>query len=267
MSISFLFLRIGSSLQPVGITGSISTGKSTVSRSLSLNHSQHVVDVDAIAHEILKPEHPDTAYDDIVGCFGEGVLCEGEGRKRMINRTKLGEVIFKDYNMRRKLNRITHPRIRRCMFISMMRPRILGFRRMVFVDVPLLFESKGLRYLFGSIVVVNTTKELQFSRLVKRNPELTSEQCRDRINSQMSLDYKVSRATVVINNDGSEEDLMVEIRRVYGVLKRNNAFEICTGYLAAVVGVALVGNDDGEMAFVGKMALAGYMVWRNLFSE
>ncbi|GMH60267.1 hypothetical protein TrRE_jg3505, partial [Triparma retinervis] len=152
-------LRLGSSLQPIGLTGSIATGKSTVSTMLRSTYSQPIVDVDSIAHSILLPSHPLGAYAEVVSAFGTGILSSGPSST--IDRTALGAVIFSDASKRRVLNKITHPKIRRCMLWGMVHGKVVRGERQVWVDVPLLFESPGLRYLFGAIVLVSTTKELQ----------------------------------------------------------------------------------------------------------
>lgn len=155
-------LRLGSALQPIGLTGSIATGKSTVSNLLRSTYNQPIVDVDKIAHSILLPSHPLKAYSQIVKAFGSTIL--NDDSSRTINRTALGAVIFSDAGKRRVLNKITHPKIRRCMISQIIYNKIVKNERQVWVDVPLLFESPGLRYMFGLIVVVSTEPELQRKR-------------------------------------------------------------------------------------------------------
>lgn len=150
-------------MQPLALTGSISTGKSTVSK--LLNSECSIIDLDKIAHEILLPTCSYGVYDEVVKAFGAGILDE-DGT---INRTALGAVIFKDVKERRKLNGITHPRIRYRMVREMLvrKVRLCEERRRtaprptplllltthntsqiwekeprVLVDIPLLFESK-----------------------------------------------------------------------------------------------------------------------------
>jgi dephospho-CoA kinase len=92
-------------------------------------------------------------------------------------------------------------------------------------DVPLLFESGKLRWLFGLVIVVACSKEEQLERLVKRNPELSREQCEDRIKSQMPIADKMKLGEIVVMNDGSLDDLNERVEdvrrelmnRVYGV--------------------------------------------------
>ncbi|KAL7500970.1 hypothetical protein ACHAWT_009343 [Skeletonema menzelii] len=227
-SYNFLFLVgviIGTAMQPVGLTGGISTGKSTVASILQQQSSSDkqdeefvIIDVDGIAHDILLPNKlgRDSVYNQLVTEFGKDILSTEE--KGTIDRRKLGDIVFRDVQKRRKLNSITHPKI-----IKIMLKRILleGLnlknysspsgkttkhrRRVVCVDIPLLFEGGlPMRLLFGTIIVVACKPDLQLERLHKRNPDLTLEQCRQRIASQIPVEKKAAKAHFVIRND---EDL------------------------------------------------------------
>ena len=222
---------IGQALQPVGLTGGIATGKSTVSRLLQQPSSKHlstsdadtkkdtdeiefiIIDVDGIAHDILLPTYNDSVYNRLVNVFGTDILMKydastssgGGGKdtthRPLIDRRKLGDVVFKDRKKRRKLNSITHPKI-----IKIMIKRILyeglnlnrfvistdnnkttsrnrKARRVVCVDIPLLFEGGlPMKLLFGSaIIVVSCNPTLQLQRLQSRNTDLTLDQCKQRI--------------------------------------------------------------------------------------
>lgn len=235
-SYNLLFLVgviIGTAMQPVGLTGGISTGKSTVAsllqkQSKSSSDKQEdeefvIIDVDGIAHDILLPNKlgSDSVYYQLVAEFGKGILSteeKGSTNSPAIDRRKLGDIVFRDVQKRRKLNSITHPKI-----IKIMLKRILleGLnlkrysspfgkatkhrRRVVCVDIPLLFEGGlPMRLLFGTIIVVACKPDLQLERLHKRNPDLTLEQCRQRIASQIPVEKKADKAHFVIRND---EDL------------------------------------------------------------
>ena len=88
-------------------------------------------------------------------------------------------------------------------------------RRVVCADIPLLFEGGlPMRMLFGTVVVVTCKSELQLERLQKRNTDLTIEQCRQRIESQMPVEEKARKAHLVIRNDGNMKDLKSEVSRV-----------------------------------------------------
>jgi dephospho-CoA kinase len=84
----------------------------------------------------------------------------------------------------------------------------------VMADIPLLFETGVLRPLFTLVVVVACHSNVQYQRLSLRNPDLTEQQCRDRMASQMPMARKVSRADVVVWNDGTLQELRDQVRAV-----------------------------------------------------
>lgn len=216
------------------------------------------MDVDVIARELVTPGHPLGAYREIVIEFGTDVLNDDEGRT--LDRTKLGAIVFANDEKRRNLNRITHPKIRRSMVTSMVKTKVLYGSRQVFVDIPLLFESNGLRNMFGLIIVVACNKGLQRERLIKRNPELTEEQCDDRIASQMDIGEKVKGADIVIENDGTLEELEAKVREAYGKVCRCNVFETGVAFWKVVGALMALHNDDGVWGFAVKIGMVSWAV-------
>lgn len=245
---------VGTVLQPVGLTGGIATGKSTVSKLFSESDIVNgcdpgdtefiIIDVDGIAHDILLPEifGADSVYHRLIDEFGEEILSTEEKditqaseesriqRNPPIDRRKLGDIVFRDSQKRRKLNSITHPKIIKIM-IQQIIIEGLNFtwfsrskykqqspnkkRRVVCVDIPLLFEGGiPMRILFGTVVVVACSSKLQLQRLQKRNTDLSLEQCKQRIASQIPIEEKARRANVVIQNNGDFDELKSEVRKV-----------------------------------------------------
>ena len=238
----FTGIVVGTASQPVGLTGGIATGKSTVSHLLSLQETTTatkeeqqqpgsstdfiIIDVDGIAHDILLPNKlgRDSVYHLLVAQFGTGILEDTKDEDSrcsnnmipLIDRRKLGDIVFQDRQKRKILNSITHPKI-----IKLMLQRILweglnpSKRQVVCVDIPLLFEGGlPMKMLFGTIVVVTCSPDVQLKRLHKRNSDLTLEQCRQRIASQIPVEEKAREAHVVIRNDGDFNELKNEVARV-----------------------------------------------------
>lgn len=91
--------------------------------------------------------------------------------------------------------------------------------KIVLVDIPLLYESK-LGFMFSLIYVINLKPDEQLKRLLNRNPELSEKECKQRIESQMNLDFKLRKADKVVDNNGPEnvmrEWAKVEVERVKG---------------------------------------------------
>ncbi|EAC8464012.1 dephospho-CoA kinase [Listeria monocytogenes] len=191
----------------IGLTGSVATGKSTVSNMIQ-QAGIPLVDADIAARKVVEPGTE--GLKEIVAYFGEEILL-ADGT---LNRAKLGEIIFKDKEKREKLNEITHPRVKDYMLEA--RERFFGAgEELVFFDIPLLFESH-LESLVDQIVVVWTTPETELKRLMERN-NLTKEDALRRIESQMGIDEKARKADFVIDNNESLEKTQ---KQVYTFIER-----------------------------------------------
>lgn len=183
----------------IGLTGGISSGKSTVSSYLS-ELGAAVIDSDKIAHNVLKDPF---AYNSIISKFGSSILDDNA----MINRSYLGEIVFNNPDKRKELEKITHPLI-----ISKIHKKIeeyLKKNRIIILDAPLLFEA-NLDKIVDQTWVVYVDKNTQIQRLMNRN-NLNYKEAKIRIESQLSLEEKRLKADVVINNTGSIEALKADV--------------------------------------------------------
>ncbi|MFD2639886.1 dephospho-CoA kinase [Piscibacillus salipiscarius] len=198
----------------IGLTGSIATGKSTVSKMFK-EWEIPVVDADQIARNVVKPGEP--AYEKIVEHFGEKVLYENG----MLNRKKLGEIVFNDEEERKRLNSFIHPEIRKEM-IRQRESHVANGEPAVVLDIPLLFESKLFDYV-DKVLVVYVEPEVQLERLMERD-ESGKEEALSRIQSQISITEKKDRADAIIDNtdsvDHSREQLK-DILREWGIENKN----------------------------------------------
>ncbi|EHV5202402.1 dephospho-CoA kinase [Listeria monocytogenes] len=191
----------------IGLTGSVATGKSTVSNMIQ-QAGIPLVDADIAARKVVEPGTE--GLKEIVAYFGEEILL-ADGT---LDRAKLGEIIFKDKKKREKLNEITHPLVKDYMLEARERFFRAG-EELVFFDIPLLFESH-LESLVDQIVVVWTTPETELKRLMERN-NLTKEDALRRIESQMGIDEKARKADFVIDNNESLEKTQ---KQVYTFIER-----------------------------------------------
>lgn len=179
----------------IGLTGSIASGKSTVSSMLREYHIP-VVDADKISRDVVCPG--EKAYRQIVETFGEEILLED----KTIDRKKLGNLIFPDKEKRAQLNEIVHPAVRETM-VKQREEYVADGANCVVLDIPLLFESK-LTHFVANTLVVYVNKETQLERLMKRDNS-TEAEAYSRINSQISLDEKAKMADAVVDNNGTKE--------------------------------------------------------------
>lgn len=179
------------------LTGSIGTGKSTVSSMLQ-HHGFEVIDADKISKEIL-PLH----VEEVRALFGENVIVDGR-----IDRKALGEIIFNDKNEREKLNALMRPLIREEIF---RRSELLEVKQKPYIiDIPLYYESEG--YDCKLVVVVYSPVEVQRKRLMVRE-NFTKEEAQKRIDAQINIEEKKILADFLINNSFDMKFLESEIEK------------------------------------------------------
>ena len=184
----------------IGLTGSISTGKTQVSNYLR-DRGEKVIDADLIAREVvdLGP-----VKEKIKEAFGNDIYKDDE-----LDRKALGEIVFRDKEKRQVLNEIEHPEIYRIIL-----EEIKNSKGRVFVDIPLLFESQHLNERYGldfdEVWLVYVNRETQVKRLIKRD-KISRGYALEKINSQMSVEDKKIMADVIIDNSGSLEETFKQV--------------------------------------------------------
>ena len=194
----------------IGLTGGIASGKSEAADFLtSLGAVQ--IDADEISHGLTAAGGE--ALPEIREVFGDGVFRE-DGT---LDRRALGERVFAEPGYRRALEGIIHPRVQRIMMSRVDEAAEAG-AKLVFLNVPLLFET-GMDALCDETWVIQVKPETQLKRVMERDG-LDEAEAQKRIESQMSSEEKVRRATVVINNDHALERMLYELASLYhNVLK------------------------------------------------
>ncbi|GAQ18922.1 dephospho-CoA kinase [Oceanobacillus picturae] len=188
----------------IGLTGSIASGKSTVSLMFH-DLNVPVIDADKISREVVNP-HED-AYNKIVDTFGNSILQDD----KTIDRAKLGEIIFNDHVMREKLNNIVHPAVRERMLAKRDALVKAGVPTVV-LDIPLLFES-NLTHLVDKTLVISVTESVQLTRLMTRNG-YNEQEARQRIQSQIPITEKVKMADAVIDNNGTKQETYEQLEQL-----------------------------------------------------
>lgn len=196
----------------IGLTGGIASGKSLVAEELK-RLGAYLIDADEIAREVVQPDFP--AYKEIVKEFGEKIL----NPDKTINRKMLGQIIFSDTKLRKKLEQITHPGI-----LSEIDKRIAAIKNKkpdatIVVDAALLIEV-GLHKKMDKVIVVYADEKTQMDRLMKRDG-ITMDDAKNRISAQMPLREKRKYADFVIENGEGKEKAEVkkEVEKIFGKLK------------------------------------------------
>lgn len=194
----------------IGLTGSIATGKSTVSTMLR-DAGMPIVDADVVAREVVEPGTH--TLEAIKLAFGPGVIENG-----VLNRSQLGNIVFGNQSELQRLNAIMQPAIR-----SVMADKINFWRTqhvpVLILDIPLLFEREyDKNYHVDKIIVVSADPEVQLARLKSRD-SLDERQAKNRMRTQMPIAEKVARADYVINNNGDKSQLKVQVDNLIEKLK------------------------------------------------
>ncbi|WP_067932148.1 dephospho-CoA kinase [Alicyclobacillus kakegawensis] len=194
----------------VGLTGGIATGKSTVSNMLR-ELGAYVVDADVWARRVVEPGTD--GWREVVEAFGPDVL-RPDGS---LNRAALAAIVFHDQEARRRLNAITHPRVRRGMRSESDAYLAEHPGHPVIWDVPLLFEGETRR-MVQRTVVVYADEATQLARLMARNGYSQAE-AEARIRAQMPIEEKRRLADYVIDNTGTLEHTREQVERVWKSLR------------------------------------------------
>ncbi len=199
-----------------GLTGGVASGKSLVAKKLK-ELGATIIDADLIAREVLCPG--EAAFDEVVKSFGREILTTGD----VIDRKKLGGIVFNNKEKRELLNAITHPRIRERMMARLAQLKNNkdnhnpNGQDVVILDIPLLFES-GLTDKVDCVIVVYADVPTQTSRLMQRDG-LTEAAALARINSQIPLKDKLKTADYIIDNNAASSETLKETQLLFEKLK------------------------------------------------
>lgn len=186
----------------VGLTGGMGSGKSTVARRFA-ELGAVIIDADQIARDVVEPGEP--ALAELAEAFGEGILFDDGS----LNRGELAKRAFVSAEKTELLNSITHPRIEQRTEEQF---NAAGDAIIVF-DSPLLIEM-GQSEAQDLVVVVHTPVEVRLDRLVESRG-VDREDAKQRIAKQISDDKRLQCADVVMENSGTEEDLVRQVDRIW----------------------------------------------------
>lgn len=187
----------------VGITGSIATGKSTITNYLK-KLGYEIIDADEIVSKYK--EKNKLIYDGLVKEFGRKILNSNDE----IDNVVLSQIVYENPLLRKRINEIVHPIV-----YSICEKQIKNtLSKIVFLSVPLLYEA-SFDKLCDEIICIYVDEETQIKRLVNRS-HITIEEAIKRINAQMPLKEKCEKATFIIDNSN---DLCYTIKKLEEILK------------------------------------------------
>ncbi len=201
----------------IGVTGGISTGKTSFVESLrELARGARFFDADAAARELADSDPEVRGL--IEKAFGAQVYSESG----TLNREAVRAIVFADADRKRALEQILHPRIRDQWSLEAERHR--NSTELFFADIPLLYETGG-ETLCDRVVVVACSPRVQLERLRERMG-LDETEAQAMIDAQMPLEEKMARADHVVWNNGGREELKEQARLLvnfWNGRKRDNA--------------------------------------------
>ncbi len=192
-------------MKVIGLTGGICSGKSTVSQFLA-ELGAVIIDADKVGHVAFKPGTD--AWREVATAFGKGILApDGE-----VDRKKLSEIVFENYEALSRLNKIMHPRI-----FEMVKKQIEDYRRkgdtVVVLEATLLVEA-GWKPLVDEVWLTVASEATALKRLKERSG-LSEKEGLARIRSQPLPEERIKHADVVIDTDCTLEELKARVRELW----------------------------------------------------
>jgi dephospho-CoA kinase len=192
----------------IGLTGGIGSGKSTVAEMLAARGAA-LVSADLVGHRSYR--QGTLTYERLIESFGPEIVgADGE-----IDRQKLGRRVFSDPEDRRRLNDIVWPAMAELMAHDLDELRAKG-ARVVVLEAAILLEA-GWQWLVDEVWVVVASPEIAVRRLEAKG--LDREHVEARIRSQLSNAERIYQADVVIENDGTKEELDSKVETLWGKLQ------------------------------------------------
>ena len=182
----------------IGITGNSGVGKTEIAKILSKKINAKIIDADKIVKTISVPKNE--YYNKIVEIFGNEILKENG----YLNRTKIASIIYKNNDIRDKLNNITYIYV-----VKEIENRIKKINgENIIIDAPLLFES-GLNKLCNFTIAILSDYDKKLERIITRD-NIDRKIAINRLNIQQNDEYYNERADYIIVNNKSIESINME---------------------------------------------------------
>ena len=195
----------------IGLTGGIGSGKSRAAIYFK-ELGADVIDVDCLSKQLVEPGKP--AWSELFKNFGSYYFNSDQS----LNREKLAAEIFQNKEKRFLLEEIIHPRIFAEEQKLYKNYQQLNSEAIVVLDAALLIESGNYKNV-DKVVVVRSSEKRQIQRIMSRN-DTSKEGVKSRLKAQMPLEEKLKYSDYILNNDGSIEELKVQVRNLYMKLQQ-----------------------------------------------
>ncbi|MBI5470981.1 MAG: dephospho-CoA kinase [Ignavibacteriae bacterium] len=187
----------------IGLTGGIGSGKSIVCSQFA-QLGRTVLYADEIARELTDTDG--AIKTAIRKAFGDAVFLDSG----LVNRKALAGIVFGNELRRKKLNQIIHPRVFQAVESAIANLSEARKNPYIVIEAALIFES-GMDKQLDYVVVVNADEELRIQRIMARDG-ISRDEVLARMRSQMDITQKLKLADFVIENDGSEAELLARAK-------------------------------------------------------
>jgi dephospho-CoA kinase len=188
-------------MRVIGLTGGIGSGKSLAAQYFA-ELGAFVIDADQLSREAI--ERGSKGFDEVVSIFGDSILLNGQ-----INRKALAQAIFKDSNLKSKLEGIIHPFVKKKFELAV---STLKENEILVYEIPLLVETNS-QDRFDLVVTVESEHENRVERLRLRGMQISEIQAR--MSSQASRQERTDVADFLIENNGSEDELLRQVENIW----------------------------------------------------
>ena len=188
-------------MKVIALTGGIGAGKSLVANYF-FSLGAEVLDADQLARQAI--ERGSDGFDQVLLAFGDEILKAGD-----IDRRALGEIVFANPEKRKVLESIIHPIVQQGLADAR---KSLSDNQILIYEIPLLVETNAASK-FDLVITVEAPMDVRIERLRRRGLHIS--EIEKRIASQASVDARKAVSNIVIDNDGSEEDLLRKVEAIW----------------------------------------------------
>jgi dephospho-CoA kinase len=191
-------------MRVLALTGGIGCGKSLAAQYFA-ELGALVIDADQLARAAI--ERGSAGFDEVVTLFGDSILKDGN-----IDRRALGEIIFKDPKAKDALEKIIHPFVRKEFEEAV--ASLKGDQVLVY-EIPLLYETNNQER-FDLVITVESEMQNRIARLRGRGMHIS--EIEGRIAAQATREQRIEIADFLIDNDGSEDELLRQVEKIWDSL-------------------------------------------------
>lgn len=189
-------------MRVIGITGGVGAGKSTVLAYLEKELGAYVIQADQVGHQVMEPGA--CCYEPVLALFGKDIKKED----KTIDRRRVSDVVFKNEEMREKLNALIHPAVKSYILDCLEEEKARG-RELFVVEAALFFEDHYEKFC-DTVWYIHTEEKIRIERLMESRG-YTEEKAKEIIKSQASEEFFQAHADYVIENNG---DLWATCRQI-----------------------------------------------------